>query len=200
MARHGDYGAARDQFLVTVPPGWWFSCDGYLMTWTLEASRLAITADTDLLLALLHDPVPEIRVSAGDALGAALGNVDRIGEALRDRLAVEQVPAVRAGLVLACAELARGHSDPDTAGWLGTLWPDPVQPAGIRVAAALAWLCLTDCAVPDDLRDMVDAFVAADVHGVLNGVPWIARTGGLAATVGQMLHGTPVGDPIPLGC
>ncbi|MFE7524626.1 hypothetical protein ACFU7Y_02780 [Kitasatospora sp. NPDC057542] len=167
------------------------------MTWTIEASRLAITADTNLLLPLLHDPVPDVRTAAADALATALDHLGPITVALRARLAVEQEPHVRAALVLACAELARGHCEPDTVGWLGTLWPDPDQPADVRVAAALAWLCLTDSPVPDSLRTMVDAFVTNDSAKVLDEVPWFARNYGLLSTVRQLVHGRPFAYPVP---
>ncbi|MDI2129138.1 hypothetical protein [Yinghuangia seranimata] len=197
VARHGDYGATRDSFLVTDRPGWRFSCDGYLMTWTIEASRLAITADTDLLLALLHDPAPDVRTAAADTLATVIDHADLVTAALRARLATEQVPAVRAALVLACAELARSHRGPDTADWLGALWPDPDQPADTRVAAALGWLCLTDDPVPDSLRAVVDSFVVADTEKVLDEVPWFARHHGLLSTVRQLVHGLRFAYPVP---
>ncbi|MFJ8045516.1 hypothetical protein ACIRBX_33910 [Kitasatospora sp. NPDC096147] len=197
VARHGDCGATRDRFLVTVPPGFYFSCDGYLMTWTIEASRQAITADTDLLLPLLHDPVAGVRVQAAYTLATALDHADRITAALRARLAVEERPPVRAALVLACAELAHNHPDPAVAAWLGALWRDPHQPADARVAAALGWLCLTDHPVPDDLQAMVDAFVNADADKVLDEVPWFTRFHGLLSTVRQLVHGWPFTYPVP---
>ncbi|MFG2823291.1 hypothetical protein ACGFX4_28165 [Kitasatospora sp. NPDC048365] len=197
VARHGDYGATRDHFLVTAQPGLYFSCDGYLMTWTIEASRLAITADTRLLLPLLDDPAPDVRTAAADALATVLDHTDLITSALRDRLAAEQVPAVRAALILACAELTRSHPDPAVTAWIGTLWPDPDQTADVRIAAALAWLCLTDNPVPDDLRYMVGAFVTADADKAFDEVPWFTRNYGLLSTVRQLVYGRPFAYPVP---
>ncbi|MFI5532084.1 hypothetical protein ACIA8O_26475 [Kitasatospora sp. NPDC051853] len=187
LARYGDHLATREYFLETVTPDIRFSPDGYLLNWTLEASRIAVTADTDLLLPLLHDPDPQLRTAAADILGTALGPTDHITAALRDRLTTEPAPAVRAALVLACAELARNHPTPHTTDWPGTLWPAPDQPGDVRIAAALARLCLTTDPVSDDLRTFVEAFVATDAQHVLDGVPWFARNGGLAATVQRLL-------------
>ncbi|GGZ05690.1 hypothetical protein [Streptomyces avidinii] len=93
---------------------------------------------------------------------------------------------------LAVAELAREHADPGAAAWARSLWREPAQPADVRVAAALAWLCLVDDPVPDDLRTVLDALAtAADPAGALGGVPWIAHVDdaqGLARTLDQMLN------------
>ncbi|MEV6211472.1 hypothetical protein [Kitasatospora sp. NPDC051914] len=67
----------RHEFLLTARPGLWCSRDGYAVNWAIEASRHAVTADTALLLGVLHDPDPEIRIRACDTLATALGSADR---------------------------------------------------------------------------------------------------------------------------
>ncbi|MFK0258566.1 hypothetical protein [Streptomyces sp. NPDC090445] len=196
--QHWGYGT-RDTFLRVATEEWLCDCDGYAMNWSIEASRNAVTADADLLLPLLHDADPEVRTSACHALATASGEARRITEALRARLATEPAPTVRASLVLAVAELAREHADPRAATWALALWTDPAQPADVRVPAALAWLCLVNDPVPDDLRTALDALVTDDLAGILGGVPWIAHVdeNGLARTVDQMLNDAPPGviDP-----
>ncbi|WP_235488162.1 hypothetical protein [Streptomyces roseoverticillatus] len=193
---HWGYGT-RDTFLKVATQEWLFDCGGYAMNWSIEASRNAVAADTGLLLPLLHDPDPEVRTSACYALATASGEARRITEALHARLAIERTSGVRASLVLAAAELAREHADPHAASWARALWPDPAQSADVRVPAALAWLCLVDNPVPDDLRSTLDALVTDDLAGVLDVVPWIAHVdeNGLARTLDQMLNDAEPGVP-----
>ncbi|WP_405533349.1 hypothetical protein OG592_39765 [Streptomyces avidinii] len=201
---HWGYGT-RGTFLQVATQDRLHDCSGYAMNWSIEASRNALTADVDLLLPLLHDPDPEVRAAACYALATATGEADRIADALRARLAVEETPGGRASLVLAVAELAREHADLRAAAWARSLWLDPAQPADVRVAAALAWLCLVDDPVPDDLRGVLDALVAtADPAGDLDGGRWIAHVDdaqGLARTLDQMLNDAPPGvtDQDPWG-
>ncbi|MER7757956.1 hypothetical protein [Kitasatospora sp. NPDC097643] len=197
VSRQQHWGlGTRDKFLLTAQPGSWVSCDGYAMNWAIEASRHAVTTDADLLLGLLRDPAPKIRIRACDTLATALGGADRISTALRTRLAVEQEPGVRASLVLAVAELARERADPLAAAWLDALWSDPARPTDVRVPAALAWLCFTDSPVPDDLRATVDSLVTDDLARILDDVPWfwhVDHRNGLAETLHQMLNSTEPG-------
>ncbi|WP_405691149.1 hypothetical protein [Streptomyces sp. NBC_00057] len=196
--QHWGYGT-RDTFLQVATQQWTCDCSGYAMNWSIEASRNAVTADADLLLPHLHDPDPDVRTSACYALATASGKARRITEALRARLAAEQIPAVRASLVLAIAELAFENADLRAAAWARTLWPDPARPADVRVPAVLAWLCLVDAPVPDELRTMLDALVTDDLADVLDGVPWIAHVDekGLVRTIDQMLNNAKPGviDP-----
>ncbi|WP_249125998.1 hypothetical protein [Streptomyces sp. A2-16] len=191
-ARQQHWGqGTRDTFLKVATQDWLYDCGGYAMNWSIEASRIAITADADLLLPLLHDPDPEMRTSACYALATASSETGRIADALRTRLAVEQSTRVRASLVLAVAELAREHADPRAAVWARALWPDPAQPADVRVSAALAWLCLVDDPVPDELRTTLDTLVTDDLARMLDNVPWLAHVDdeqGLARTLDQMLN------------
>lgn len=188
--QHWGYGT-RDTFLHVATHDCLYDCGGYAMNWSIEASRNAITADHGLLLPLLHDADPEIRTSACYILSTATGHTSRITDALRTRLATEQAPTVRASLVLAIAELAREHADLQAATWAHTLWPDPTQPADVRVPAALAWLCLTDEPIPDQLRTTLDTLVNEDLSRILNDVPWITHVNdqqGLTHTLQQILN------------
>lgn len=196
-ARNEHWGfGTRETFLRVAAPGWLYDCGGFAMNWSVEASRTAVAADADLLLALLHDPDPEVRSAACYTLSTSSGGADRITDALRARLAVEQAAQVRAALVLAAAELAHQHADHRAAAWAHDLWSDAAQPADVRVPAALAWLCLVDAPVPDELRTTLDALVTADLTDVLSEVPWIAHVDddrGLARTLEQMLDNAPPG-------
>ncbi|QKW23968.1 HEAT repeat domain-containing protein [Kitasatospora sp. NA04385] len=190
LARQHDSAPAREWFLLTAYHDLRFSFDGYLENWTIEASRLAITADTELLLPLLHDPHPEVRIAACDALATAVDDADRIAAALLAWLPAEPHPVAQASLVLAFAELAREHALPGAADRLNTLWQDPTRPAEVRFAAAIAWYCLTDTPVPDELRAVIDTYVAQDSGHALADVPWIARIdcwNSLAAITDRML-------------
>ncbi|MFF4341056.1 hypothetical protein ACFY00_14105 [Kitasatospora sp. NPDC001540] len=192
-AQHWGWGT-REEFLRTAPLGVAWGCDGYATHWAYEAARRAVAADAGLLLGLLDDPDPELRVHACDVLATALGDTGAIAAALRARLAVEPVPGVRASLVLATAELTRSHPDPHTtAAWCDALWSDPDHPADVRVPAAMARLCLDDGPVPDELRAVLDTLVDDDLARVLDGLPWFRHVNnehGLADTLRQMLDGT----------
>ncbi|MFJ4188341.1 hypothetical protein [Kitasatospora sp. NPDC089509] len=83
-------------------------------------------------------------------------------------------------------------ADPLATAWLDALWSDPARPADVRVPAALAWFCLTDGPVPDDLRTTVGALVTDDLARVLDDVPWfwhVDQKNGPAETLHQMLNG-----------
>jgi hypothetical protein len=190
-ARREHWGSGtRESFLQVTRQEWMYDCGGYAMNWSIEASRSAIAADTDLLLPLLHAADPDVRTATCYALATASCEAGRITDALCARLATEPSPTVRASIVLAVAELAREHNDPRAVTWSRTLWPDPTQFADVRVSAALAWLCLVDDPVPNDLRTTLDTLITADLTRLLNDVPWIANVddeNGLARTIDQML-------------
>ncbi|MEU5383651.1 hypothetical protein [Kitasatospora cineracea] len=193
--QHWGWGT-REEFLRTAREGTSWGIDGYAMHWAVEAARRAVAADADLLLGLLDDPAPELRVRACDVLATALGDTGAIAAALRARSAVEPVPGVRASLVLAAAELARSHSDPHTtAAWCDALWPDPARPADVRVPAAMARLCLDEGPVPEELRAVLDALVDDGLARVLDDLPWLRHVrspDGLAETLNQLLNGPQV--------
>ncbi|MFC8722167.1 hypothetical protein [Kitasatospora sp. NPDC057198] len=191
-AQHWGWGT-REEFLRTAPAGAAWGCDGYATHWVYEAARRAVAADADLLLGLLDDPDPELRLLACDVLATALGDSGAIAAALRERPAVEPVPGVRASLVLAAAELARSHPDPGpVTAWCDTLWSDPGRPADLRLPAAMARLCLDDAPVPDELRTVLEAPVDDDLTRVLDDLPWfrhVSEPDGLAETLRQLLGG-----------
>ncbi|MFD8012938.1 hypothetical protein [Streptomyces sp. NPDC058955] len=195
---HRGYGT-RDTFIRVATPGWTWDCSGYAMNWSIEASRTAITADVDLLLPHLDDPDPQIRASASYALATASGEGSRITTALRTQLVTEQDRAVRAGFVLAVAELAVESTDPAIISWTRALWADPAHPAEVRVSAALAWLCLADSVVPVELRHTLDALVTDGLIDFFDSVPWVSHIDdkGLARTLDQMLNNAKPGviDP-----
>ncbi|MFI0454504.1 HEAT repeat domain-containing protein [Actinomadura sp. 6N118] len=150
-----------------------YDVGGYLENWSVQAARIAITCDTPLLLALLDDLDADVRSSACYALATALHDVEAIDAALRRRLSFEEVPAVRMSLTLAIAQLAREHRDESTITRLRTWWSDPDRPTDIRVSAALAWLCLVDVPVPDDLRPLLTTTVNDELAELLAAVPWM---------------------------
>ncbi|MGW2823010.1 hypothetical protein ACWC24_18765 [Streptomyces sp. NPDC001443] len=141
--------------------------------WTIQAARTAVTADLHLLFPFLLDPDPEVRSATAFVMATANGETPRISSALHSRLAAEEDPAVRVSLILAIAQLAREDRDEDAPEWARALWSDAAQPLGTRVGAALAWLCLVDVPVPDELRALL-ADPGADRLGELfQRVPWI---------------------------
>ncbi|KUN25072.1 hypothetical protein AQJ23_17005 [Streptomyces antibioticus] len=92
--------------------------------------------------------------------------------------------------MLAVAELDHEDADPRAAAWARALWPDPTQRADVRVSAALAWLCLVDDPVPDEVRTTLDTLVTDDLARMLDNVPWPTHVDdeqGFARTLDQML-------------
>ncbi|WP_331769372.1 hypothetical protein OG948_36960 (plasmid) [Embleya sp. NBC_00888] len=186
---------------------WHFDVGGYLQNWTVEAARDAIAADAHIPIALLHDPEPDpaIREAAGYALAAASGRAREISTALHTRLGVEEDARVRAGLVLAIAQLAHEHDPGDTAAFARALWSDPTGPAEVRVSAALGWLCLVDDPVPDALRAVIEESVTPELRELLSPSPWMRQvedTGvdGLSHTLWQMLDPDTWPGPAPEPC
>ncbi|MEV7783482.1 hypothetical protein [Kitasatospora sp. NPDC088351] len=171
---------------------WCFEVTGYLQNWSVQAARDAISADTGLLLPLLDDPDPALRISAAYALAAASDRARDTLTAFRSRLPAERNPAVLASLVLAIAQLARAHQDLGTVVWMRACWSDPVRPPVVRVSAALGWMCLTDVPVPDELRAMLDDLVTDETARSMAPLPWMraietARTSGLHRCLRSML-------------
>lgn len=194
---HWGFGT-RDTFLLVSPPGERYDCAGYPMHWSIEASRNAVAADRALLLGLVRDPDPEVRAAACYALAASSGEAGAITPTLRACLVGETMPLVRASLVLAVAELGREHGDPGVCAWAHTLQADPAQSPDVRVAAALAFLCLAEAPVGDELRASLDELVTGELAAALKGVPWIDHVDGedgLARTLDQMMNGTQPGHP-----
>lgn len=141
--------------------------------WTIQAARDAITGDLRLLLPGLSDLDPDVRSVTAFVLAAAVGRIPRVTSALHRRLAVEDDPVVQVSLILAVAQLAREHRDGRAFAWTRDLWSDPRRAPEIRVGAGLAWLCLVDDPVPDDLRALLTD-PSTDRRGdLLQRVPWL---------------------------
>ncbi|WP_404962452.1 hypothetical protein [Streptomyces sp. 147326] len=152
---------------------WGFEVTGYPGNWSVQAARDAIVTDADLLLPLLDDADPGVRIATAYALAAASGRARDIRTAFRTRLLAERDPAVRAGLVLAAAQLALAHRDTDAPGWIRAHWSDPGRPPEVRVSAALGWMCLTDLPVPDDLRALLDDLATEETARLMAPLPWM---------------------------
>ncbi|MEU6971933.1 hypothetical protein AB0A71_30200 [Kitasatospora aureofaciens] len=140
--------------------------------WTIQAARAAITADLHLLFPLLPNPDPEVRSATAFVLATATGEIPRISSALHSRLAVEDDPAVRVSLILAIAQLAREDQDEHAPAWARALWSDAAQPLETRVGAALAWLCLVDDPVPDELRTLLTDPGTDQLSELFQQAPW----------------------------
>ncbi|WP_436771312.1 hypothetical protein [Yinghuangia sp. YIM S09857] len=158
--------------------------------WTIQAAREAVTLDWRLLLAPLADPAAEVRCAAAFVLAVADGEADRITSALHRRWAVEDDPAVQVSLILAIVQLAREHPEEHTAAWARSLWSDAGRAPHVRVGAGVAWLCLVDGPVPDDLRGLLDAPGTARLGELFQRVPWFTSVdseNGLRRCVRAML-------------
>ncbi|MFE5557165.1 hypothetical protein [Streptomyces sp. NPDC056544] len=166
---------------------------GYPAGWSVSAARAAITADVALLLPLLGDPAPSIRIDAAYALATAIDPDRTVRTALRTRSAAERDPIVLAALVLATAESTHAHPHPPTTAWMREQWRDRTQAPEVRLAAAIGWLCLTDEPVPGDLRAAVDELATDERAHAMDDLPWMATAGGSGETglqhcVRKMLH------------
>lgn len=94
--------------------------------------RAAVTAEVPRLLPLLADPDPEVRENAAYLLAHCPDMAEPVVADLRDRLAIEDVPLVRASLLAAL-----GHLDPTGCAGLLSAAVGDSHPA-VRAAAALA--------------------------------------------------------------
>ncbi|MEV0990953.1 hypothetical protein [Streptomyces sp. NPDC049949] len=172
--------------------GYGVEVTGYPAGWSVAAARAAITAGASVLLPLLDDSDPAMRIDASYVLATAADPGHTVRSAFAARFDKEQDPIVRAALVLATAETARAQPRrPDTA-WIRELWQDRAQAPEIRLAAAIGWLCLTDEPAPDALHTTVDALATEERARAMDVLPWIAAAGGsepgLLRCVRRMLH------------
>ncbi|WP_371484072.1 hypothetical protein [Kitasatospora sp. NBC_00315] len=158
--------------------------------WTIQAARDAVTGDLHLLFPLFPDPDPEVRSATAFVLAAATSEISRVSSALHSRLAAEDDPVVQVSLILGIAQLAREHQDEHALAWARDLWSDPGRPPAIRIGAGLAWLCLVDDPVPDELRALLTD-PGTDQHSdLLQRVPWLPpvdSTSGLRRCIHEML-------------
>lgn len=126
------------------------------------------------------EPLPAPRTGRCAAHGlrecyvvVASGREDDIKDALLARRSVEEDPALRAGLVLAAAQLARERGDPEGEVWTRMLWSDPQAPPKIRASPALGWMCLMDAAIPDELRVAMDECATDATGRLMASLPWM---------------------------
>lgn len=168
---------SRDGLLQIVPspPRVLFDSGGYPGHWSVEAARDAIARDVHVLLPLLDDPDPELRYSACYVLAAATGESRRVSAAMHERLGVEADPEVRVSLILAIAQLARVRPEERSSAveWTRACWSGSENAAEVRLGAALAWLCLVDDPVPDDLLIVLDDTITEERSRIMERVPWI---------------------------
>ncbi|MFD5818350.1 hypothetical protein [Streptomyces sp. NPDC127038] len=178
--RHDDY----DDYGVEVT--------GYPAGWSVAAARAAITAGTPLLLPLLDDSDPAVRIDTSYALATAADPGHTVRTAFAARFAKEQDPMAMAALVLATAESTRAHPHRQATAWISEMWQDRAQAPEVRLAAAIGWLCLTDEPVPDTLHTTVDALTTEERARAMDALPWMATAGGnepgLLRCVRRMLH------------
>ncbi|MFF2548379.1 hypothetical protein ACFVUY_38285 [Kitasatospora sp. NPDC058063] len=191
--RHQGVCTRADMLRFRADDEWSFEVTGYLQNWSVQAAREAIAEDTDLLLPLLDDPDPAVRIATAYALAAAADRTQDILTALHSCLLAEHHPTARAGLVLAIAQLARPHPDLGTVVWMQARWSDPEQPPEVRICAALGWMCLADLPVPDELRAMLDDLATDETARLMAPLPWMqavetARGSGLHRCLRAMLH------------
>jgi HEAT repeat protein len=192
------FGRDRREDLLRVgylPEEEAFDPSGYPAQLTLQAARDALTAGAPLLTSLLDDPDPAVRAHAAYALATAASPPSRARQELRARLAVEGEPSVRISLVLAVTQLAVEQADdPGIADWTMQLWTGQGNPADVRLAGALAWLCATQARPPAALLDLLTTLAGAPAAQWLQDVPWpddIGYHGGLAAWLVSFLGDEP---------
>ncbi|MEV8462979.1 MULTISPECIES: collagen-like triple helix repeat-containing protein [Streptomyces] len=198
--QHQGVSTRADMLRFRGDDEWFFEVSGYMQNWSVQAARNAIAADSDLLLPLLDDPDPEVRNAAAYALAAASAREENILRAFHAQLLAEHEPAVRAGLVLAMAQLALAHQDARTVAWMRSCWSDPARPPEVRVSAALGWMCLTDLPVSDELRALLDEFATDKMARLMAPLPWMRAAedtdgDGLRRCLRIMLHPGNPGTP-----
>lgn len=168
---------------------------GYPLHLILRAARDALTAGVPTLTGLLDDPDPAVRSHAAYALATAASPPSQVRDGLRARLEVENEPPVRISLVLAVAQLAVEQADdPGTAAWTQQLWAGEGNPVDVRLAGALAWLCVTRDPPPAVLLDLLTQLAGTQTERWLQATPWpddIGQHGGLAAWLVSFLGDEP---------
>ncbi|MEU8437626.1 hypothetical protein AB0F18_32970 [Streptomyces sp. NPDC029216] len=92
--------------------------------------------------------------------------------------------------MLAIAQLAREQRDERAPTWARHLWSGPGRPPELRIGAGLAWLCLVDEPVPDELRALLTDPRTDRLSDLFQRVPWLLpvdSTSGLRRCVHEML-------------
>ncbi|MFJ8082872.1 hypothetical protein ACIQ6Y_19950 [Streptomyces sp. NPDC096205] len=151
---------------------------GYPAGWSVAAARTAITADTPALLTALGDSDRTIRIDAAYVLATAADPDHSVRTALAIRLAAERDTMVRAGQLLAVAEITRAHAHPPAIARLRDPRHDRTEAPEARLAAAVGWLCLNDAAAPEDLHQTIDNLATDErAHDDPRGRPHAAAGG-----------------------
>ncbi|MFD7438363.1 hypothetical protein [Streptomyces sp. NPDC059861] len=166
---------------------------GYPAGWSVAAARAAITAEAPVLLPLLNDSDPTIRIDAAYTLATAGDPDHTVRSDLAARFATEHDAIVRAALLLAAAETSRAHAHPPTVWWLRERWQDWTEAPEVRLAAAIGWLCVTDEPAPEDLHQTINTFATDERAHAMDALPWMnaaAGSGepGLRRCIRCMLH------------
>ncbi|MEW2372523.1 hypothetical protein AB0940_24595 [Streptomyces sp. NPDC006656] len=166
---------------------------GYPAGWSVAAARAAITTESPVLLTLLDDPDPALRIDAAYALATAADPERTVRTAFATRLATENDAIVSAALLLAAAETTRADAQPPITSWIRERWQDRTQAPEARLAAAIGWLCLTDEPVPADLRNTFDVLATDERAQAMEALPWMTAAAGsdepgLLRCVRRMLH------------
>ncbi|WP_406088235.1 hypothetical protein [Streptomyces virginiae] len=165
---------------------------GYPAGWSVAAARAAISAGTPLLLPLLDDFDPAVRIDASYALATAADPGHTVRAAFATRFTKEQDPMVLAAMVLATAETTRAHPHQPATAWIREVWQDRAQDPEVRLAAAIGWLCLVDEPAPDTLHTIVAALATEERARAMEALPWMAAVGGnepgLLRCLRRMLH------------
>jgi hypothetical protein len=74
--------------------------------------------------------------------------------------------------------------------WARELWSDPGRSPEIRIGAGLAWLCLVDNPVPDELRALLTDLSTDQCSDLFQRVPWLGpvdSNSGLRRCIHEML-------------
>ncbi|GAA1567604.1 hypothetical protein GCM10009827_106650 [Dactylosporangium maewongense] len=164
----------RPSMLWVMQPMPVYDSSGYLENWAVEAARMMVGRDTDLLVELLDDDDPDVRGRAAYVLVTALPVDGDLVEILRLRLAAETVASVRMILVICIAQHLRELDQvPEALAWSRANWSDRASPLEIRLGGVIAWLNLTDEAVPPELRKVLSELPMPAVRELSEQLPWI---------------------------
>jgi hypothetical protein len=166
---------ARSGLLLTMHPVGIYDPCGYLENLSVEAVRVMVGRDSDLLTTLMRDHSPEIRGRAAYVLAAAKPVTVDLIDVMRARLAVESDPAVQTILVLCIAQVGRDQDRiSESVSWAHDLWSDPAATLGIRLGGIIAWLGLTPADPPPQLQRLRATIPMPVIGGLLKQLPWIS--------------------------
>ncbi|MES9511370.1 hypothetical protein ABWJ92_34070 [Streptomyces sp. NPDC000609] len=165
---------------------------GYPAGRSVAAARAAVTVETPVLLPLLNDSDPIIRIDAACAPATAADPDHTVRTALATRFATEHDAIVRAALLPAAAEITRAHAHPPTVRWFRERWQDRTEAPEVRLAASIGRRFLTDEPAPEDLHQTIDTFGTDERAHATDALPWMNAAGsgqpGLRRCIRCMLH------------